>query len=823
MPAIAVIIPVWHHPALVDEAVLSCLAQEGAADFQIILVNDGCDLRQTRQSLEGWQAAHPQRITLLTQENQGLSAARNAGIEHALKDPALEAIYFLDADNRLDRHAVSLFTKLLEGSDEAGWFYPQFDRIGLEANISNGGYWSLSRLAATNFCDAGSLVRRAVFDTGLRFDPAFNVGFEDWDFWLGAAKYGFVGAPVMQSFLRYRKRPESMISAADRSHAQLRGQLRDKHSWLYNTGRLGDAWGQEWPRFALIGTDGSFLIGSDPSTAQPVSREQMIAEIFGKRANPAESWFPQMLVFYAPEALGDLRAAKLLDSCLYQLEGGLRQSPVVGLKLHKGQLGIQLANKTQDEDGQILAGCDMIAMSMHHLNASLDLEEMADIFGYMLENVPVIEMDVHIPAPSTPKTPPLDALMDLVGGLVLSPEMQVPAAQNRNWREQVFAPVAEVVAAHNAGGRPALAPLGKGPHVGFVIQVFHFGGVEKCLVALARELALSGVTCYLFIYGDDDIAAADWMLEPFAKIWILNDPALKDWRGGRYLGTGGAEHPGDTLLGDALGPLTQMDTVVNCGAGVGFHGLAALRARGVKTATWEHIIESSAYGRSTGSPYISIGYEAGCDRILTCSNQLATKMAAHGVPRSKLLPLPNGPGYQSLSLPARKAPAGNIRVGFLGRFDPQKQVERFIDVAKQLRGQFDFTVVGGAVLGAPVDFPAWLQPTAPIKKPAGLDAFFASIDVLLMPSRDEGLPLTILEAQRAGVVVLASDVGAVSEAIKHGETGFLLSPTQVVADAIETLTQLDTDRATLAKIAKNAAGKPDRWQQNAAVFIESLL
>jgi len=359
--------------------------------------------------------------------------------------------------------------------------------------------------------------------------------------------------------------------------------------------------------------------------------------------------------------------------------------------------------------------------------------------------------------------------------------------------------------------------------VGFVIQVFHFGGSEKCLVALARALDTQGVQCHLFIYGDDQISAADWMFEPFKKIWVLRDPALKDWGAARYLGTGGAGHPGDTLLGDALGPLGQMDVVVNCSAGVLGHGLAGLRQRGVKLAAWEHLTEQTPYGRPIGSPYLSLASEAGYDRILTCSTQLATTLAAHGVPRAKLLPLPNGPGYAATDSAERPAHNGRLRVGFLGRFDPQKQVGRFIEVAETLRDRFDFSVVGGAVLGTAPAFPDWLPVAPPIKSRAGLDGFYAAVDILLMPSRDEGLPLTLLEAQRAGVVVLATDVGAVAEAITDGETGFLLRPESVVADAIATLERLHTDPALLARIARNAAGKPDRWQQNAALFIESLL
>lgn len=43
----------------------------------------------------------------------------------------------------------------------------------------------------------------------------------------------------------------------------------------------------------------------------------------------------------------------------------------------------------------------------------------------------------------------------------------------------------------------------------------------------------------------------------------------------------------------------------------------------------------------------------------------------------------------------------------------------------------------------------------------------------VLTSRWEGLPLTILEAMRAGLPVVAADVGGVGEAVAHGVTGFL--------------------------------------------------
>jgi glycosyltransferase involved in cell wall biosynthesis len=69
------------------------------------------------------------------------------------------------------------------------------------------------------------------------------------------------------------------------------------------------------------------------------------------------------------------------------------------------------------------------------------------------------------------------------------------------------------------------------------------------------------------------------------------------------------------------------------------------------------------------------------------------------------------------------------------------------------------------------------------------DATFRSADVLLLPSYNEGLPISVLEAMAYGLPVLATDVGGIPEAVIEGQNGFLISPGQcdVLAERIERL------------------------------------
>jgi glycosyltransferase involved in cell wall biosynthesis len=77
------------------------------------------------------------------------------------------------------------------------------------------------------------------------------------------------------------------------------------------------------------------------------------------------------------------------------------------------------------------------------------------------------------------------------------------------------------------------------------------------------------------------------------------------------------------------------------------------------------------------------------------------------------------------------------------------------------------------------------------------------MDIFVMPSVKEGLGLSIMEAQAAGLPVVAFDVGAISNLIKNEETGILVNfaDTEALAQAILSLIK---DKQLAQRISQNA-------------------
>lgn len=81
----------------------------------------------------------------------------------------------------------------------------------------------------------------------------------------------------------------------------------------------------------------------------------------------------------------------------------------------------------------------------------------------------------------------------------------------------------------------------------------------------------------------------------------------------------------------------------------------------------------------------------------------------------------------------------------------------------------------------------------------------AGLDVFLLPSRFEGLPLALLEAMHAGLPVVASAADGIKDAVQNGRTGFLCRSDAEWHDALALLLEDQDLRLSLGEAARSLA------------------
>ena len=107
---LSIIIPCYNVEKFVQKCASSILVQKGF-DCELIFVNDGSK-DNTLHVLENL-VVKDNRIKVINQENQGLSGARNTGIENAKGD----YIMFIDADDWLKPNAFELISDKFNQED----------------------------------------------------------------------------------------------------------------------------------------------------------------------------------------------------------------------------------------------------------------------------------------------------------------------------------------------------------------------------------------------------------------------------------------------------------------------------------------------------------------------------------------------------------------------------------------------------------------------------------------------------------------------------------------------------------------------------------
>ncbi len=159
-------------------------------------------------------------------------------------------------------------------------------------------------------------------------------------------------------------------------------------------------------------------------------------------------------------------------------------------------------------------------------------------------------------------------------------------------------------------------------------------------------------------------------------------------------------------------------------------------------------------------------------RIIAVSIPLAEHLAKQ-FPRDRIATVENGvdtAAIQAAVQPAdfRKETSDAIHIGLVGRLDPVKRIDIFLRMAQQLRHDepkrpWRFHIFGEGVLQAPLQQLAGELDIDDIVHFHGhrldMPSCLAALDLLVICSDHEGMPMTLLEALTVGTPVVAHAVG----------------------------------------------------------------
>jgi len=208
----------------------------------------------------------------------------------------------------------------------------------------------------------------------------------------------------------------------------------------------------------------------------------------------------------------------------------------------------------------------------------------------------------------------------------------------------------------------------------------------------------------------------------------------------------------------------------------------------------------------------------GFDLVIAVSAEIMTVARRWGIVRVRLLQNAVDTECWRREPPlASHGAAGERTVGFVGRFSREKGPLDFVRVAARVaegtpcrfvmagegpEGERLSDLIGRSGLAARFDLPGQLDRHQ-------LKELYHRLDVLVLPSYSEGIPLSVLEALAMEVPVVATRVGGVGEVVRPGMTGLLCEAGDVEGLASQ-VTCLLRDRTLAATLSRNGRALVER-------------
>ena len=204
-------------------------------------------------------------------------------------------------------------------------------------------------------------------------------------------------------------------------------------------------------------------------------------------------------------------------------------------------------------------------------------------------------------------------------------------------------------------------------------------------------------------------------------------------------------------------------------------------------------------------------------RVVSVSHELTDYLLGEFT-KDKVVVVENGLDIEALEKfkrsPLSRFKNENVNVGIVGRLVPVKRVDRFLESAQIVLNNLPqqnviFNVFGDGPLRNQLEEQAAnLQLSGNILfhghcSGSDIHEKIAGLDLLLMTSDHEGLPMTLLESMFLGTPVICSSVGAMPRVLRQGDCGILVEKLSANAFAIAIEKAIENNKQTLEK-AQNA-------------------
>ncbi len=173
--------------------------------------------------------------------------------------------------------------------------------------------------------------------------------------------------------------------------------------------------------------------------------------------------------------------------------------------------------------------------------------------------------------------------------------------------------------------------------------------------------------------------------------------------------------------------------------------------------------------------------------VVAVSVDVQKQLLQSSIPSSHVSLIKNGVDIDRFAMPKDggnlKSALGispdNLVIGTVGRISVEKGHRHLLNIADDIEKECPgttFLVVGDGDLRPKLQN-EFDQPNIIFTGLRNdLPALYACMDIFVLPSLTEGLPMVLLEAMASRLPVVASDVGFISHVVEEGMSGFLVAP-----------------------------------------------